>query len=168
MKHCPKCSGNFLKNIVLISKTAVLQGVISMMKGWATVVSWQHGVAILRYDRKNGCGICNSCSNYDTVTLNGLVSESDYLLQVYIDQPLEPGQLVEVGVAERIFLRCAMLLYLVPLMGVMLSGSLLQYWLHNDVFTAFGALLGGALSLMLIRILCHRLSTLNKYQLTIL
>ncbi|HBH6925742.1 TPA: SoxR reducing system RseC family protein, partial [Serratia marcescens] len=33
-----------------------------MMKEWATVVSWQQGVALLRCEPKAGCGSCTARS----------------------------------------------------------------------------------------------------------
>lgn len=135
-----------------------------MMKEWATVVSWQQGVALLRCDRKTGCGNCNARSGCGVPALNELVPETEHPLQVRIDQPLEPGQRVEVGIAEGSLLRSAMLVYLMPLLGMMLGGSLLQYWLGTDAFAALGALLGGGVAFMLVRSLAHRLGKQADYQ----
>ncbi|MCX2958595.1 MAG: SoxR reducing system RseC family protein, partial [Serratia symbiotica] len=107
-----------------------------MMKEWATVVSWQQGVALLSCDRKTGCGNCNASSVCGVPALNELVPETEHPLQVRIDQPLEPGQRVEVGIAEGSLLRSAMLVYLMPLLGKMHGGRLLQYWLATDAFAA--------------------------------
>ena len=104
-----------------------------MMKEWATVVSWQQGVALLRCEPKAGCGSCTARSGCGARALNELVPETEHQLQVRIEQPLEPGQRVEVGIAEGSLLRSAMLVYLTPLLGMMLGGSVLQYWLGTDV-----------------------------------
>ncbi|MGO2158767.1 MAG: SoxR reducing system RseC family protein, partial [Serratia proteamaculans] len=96
--------------------------------------------------------------------LNELVPETEHQLQVRIEQPLEPGQRVEVGIAEGSLLRSAMLVYLTPLLGMMLGGSLLQYWLGTDASAALGALLGGVAAFMLARSLAHRLGEQANYQ----
>ncbi|MCP1064741.1 SoxR-reducing system protein RseC [Serratia symbiotica] len=135
-----------------------------MMKEWATVVSWQRGVALLRCDRKTGCGNCNARSGCCVPALNELVPETKHSLQVRINKPLKPGQRVEVGIAERSLLRSAMLVYLMPLLGMMLGGGLLQYWLGTDAFAALGALLGGGVDFMLVRRLDHHLGKQDDYQ----
>jgi len=135
-----------------------------MMKESATVVSWQQGVALLRCDYKTGCGSCNARSGCGLPALNELVPKTEHPLQVRIDQPLEPGQRVEVGIAEGSLLRSAMLVYLMPLLGMMLGGSLLQYLLGTDAFAALGALLGGGASFMLARSLAYRLGKQVGYQ----
>lgn len=94
-----------------------------MMKEWATVVSWQQGVALLRCEPKAGCGSCTARSGCGARALNELVPETEHQLQVRIEQPLEPGQRVEVGIAEGSLLRSAMLVYLTPLLGMMLGGA---------------------------------------------
>ena len=114
-----------------------------MMKEWATVVSWQQGVALLRCEPKAGCGSCTARSGCGARALNELVPETEHQLQVHIDQPLEPGQRVEVGIAEGSPLRSAMLVYLTPLLGMMLGGTLLQYCFGSDASAAVGAVLGG-------------------------
>ena len=60
-----------------------------MMKEWATVVSWQQGVALLRCEPKAGCGSCTARSGCGARALNELVPETEHQLQVHIDQPLE-------------------------------------------------------------------------------
>ncbi|WP_440481742.1 SoxR-reducing system protein RseC [Serratia marcescens] len=135
-----------------------------MMKEWATVVSWQQGVALLRCEPKAGCGSCTARSGCGARALNELVPETEHQLQVHIVQPLEPGQRVEVGIAEGSLLRSAMLVYLTPLLGMMLGGTLLQYCFGSDASAAVGAVLGGAAAFMLARRLARRLGEQADYQ----
>lgn len=90
--------------------------------------------------------------------------ETEHQLQVHIDQPLEPGQRVEVGIAEGSLLRSAMLVYLTPLLGMMLGGTLLQYCFGSDASAAVGAVLGGGAAFMLARRLARRLGEQAEYQ----
>ncbi|PYB16332.1 SoxR-reducing system protein RseC [Serratia marcescens] len=135
-----------------------------MMKEWARVVSWQQGVALLRCEPKAGCGSCTARSGCGARALNELVPETEHQLQVHIDQPLEPGQRVEVGIAEGSLLRSAMLVYLTPLLGMMLGGTLLQYCFGSDASAAVGAVLGGGAAFMLARRLARRLGEQAEYQ----
>lgn len=135
-----------------------------MMKEWATVVSWQQGVALLRCEPKAGCGSCTARSGCGARALNELVPESEHHLQVQIERPLEPGQRVEVGIAESSLLRSAMLVYMTPLFGVMLGGGLLQWWLGSDSAALFGAVIGGSTAFLVARLLATRLGEQADYQ----
>jgi sigma-E factor negative regulatory protein RseC len=135
-----------------------------MMKEWATVVSWQQGVALLRCEPKAGCGSCTARSGCGARALNELVPESEHHLRLPIAQPLEPGQRVEVGIAEGSLLRSAMLVYMTPLLGVMLGGGLLQWVFGSDSAAALGALLGGGAAFLLARSLAKRLDAQADYQ----
>lgn len=135
-----------------------------MIKEWATVVSWQQGIAVVRYDRKTGCCNCNAGFDCSIPTLNELVPQNEHPLQIPNHQLLKPGQRVEVGIAEGALLRSAMLVYMMPLLGMMLGGILLQYWLGTDAFAALGTLLGGGVAFILVRSLVYRLGKQSKYQ----
>ncbi|MFI8416650.1 SoxR-reducing system protein RseC [Serratia sp. NPDC078593] len=135
-----------------------------MMKEWATVISWQQGVALLRCEPKAGCSSCSARTGCGARALNELVPETEHQLQVHIQQPLEPGQRVEVGIAEGSLLRSAMLVYLTPLLGMILGGSLLQLWQGTDAAAALGALIGGVGAFLLARKLAQRIDEQDAYQ----
>lgn len=116
-----------------------------MMKEWATVISWQNGIALLRCEPHSGCGNCHSRRGCGSHLLNELGPETDHQLQVEISQPLEPGQKVEVGISEGSLLRSASLVYLTPLVGLIAGGALFQSLFLTDAFTALGAILGAGL-----------------------
>lgn len=102
-----------------------------MMKEWATVISWQNGIALLRCEPHSGCGNCHSRRGCGSHLLNELGPETDHQLQVEISQPLEPGQKVEVGISEGSLLRSASLVYLTPLVGLIAGGALFQSLFFN-------------------------------------
>lgn len=135
-----------------------------MMKEWATVVSWQQGVALLRCEPKAGCGSCTARSGCGAQALNELVPETEHHLRLPIAQPLEPGQRIEVGIAEGSLLRSAMLVYMTPLFGVMLGGGLLQWWLGSDAAAVLGAIVGGGAAFMIARVLAKRFDDQAAYQ----
>ncbi|WON75913.1 SoxR-reducing system protein RseC [Serratia sp. UGAL515B_01] len=124
-----------------------------MMKEWATVVSWQQGVALLRCEPKSGCGSCSGRSGCGVHALNELAPGSEHYLQLQIAQPLEPGQRVEIGIAEGSLLRSATLVYMVPLFAVILGGGLLQWLLGSDAAALLGAVLGGMGAFTVVRLL---------------
>ncbi|MDU6138758.1 SoxR-reducing system protein RseC [Bradyrhizobium sp.] len=139
-----------------------------MMKEWATVVSWQQGVALLRCEPKAGCGSCTARSGCGARALNELVPETEHQLQVHIDQPLEPGQRVEVGIAEGSLLRSAMLVYLSPLAGLFVMGGVFQMLFGTDLAAMCGAALGGVGGFWLAKGVSPRLAAREAWQPVIL
>ncbi|WP_145490661.1 SoxR-reducing system protein RseC [Yersinia rohdei] len=139
-----------------------------MMKEWATVISWQNGVALLRCEPHSGCGSCNARSGCGSNLLNELGPESEHQLKVAISQPLEPGQKVEVGISEGSLLRSASLVYLTPLAGLISGGVLFQALLITDAFTALGAVSGAVLGFLLARTLAAKIEGKSDYQPTVL
>ena len=89
-----------------------------MIKEWATVVSWQNGEALVSCDVKASCSSCASRSGCGTRVLNKLGPQTTHTIVVASDVPLEPGQKVELGIAEGSLLGSAMLVYLSPLVGL--------------------------------------------------
>lgn len=139
-----------------------------MMKEWATVISWKNGVALLRCEPHSGCGSCNARSGCGSHLLNELGPESEHQLKIAISQPLEPGQKVEVGISESSLLRSAALVYLTPLVGLIMGGTLFQALFVTDAFTALGAILGAGLGFLLARTVAIKIEGENDYQPTVL
>ncbi|ATA20976.1 RseC/MucC-like positive regulator of sigma(E) [Gibbsiella quercinecans] len=136
-----------------------------MMKEWATVISWQQGVAVLRCEPKaGGCGSCHARTGCGARALNELAPETQHQLQVHIAQPVVPGQRIEVGIAEGSLLRSAMLVYLAPLLGILLGAAMLQWLMGSDSAALLGALVGGGGAFLVVRRLAGRLSAQASYQ----
>ncbi|MCW2481249.1 SoxR-reducing system protein RseC [Candidatus Symbiopectobacterium sp. NZEC135] len=122
-----------------------------MIKEWATVVSWHNGMAELHCEQRSGCSGCQSRKTCGTGLLSELGRSAEQALYVPCEQPLLPGQRVELGISESSLLRSAMLVYLVPLLGLFTGAGLLQSLFANDLAAVLGALLGAALAFILVR-----------------
>ncbi|MCW2488921.1 SoxR reducing system RseC family protein, partial [Candidatus Symbiopectobacterium sp. NZEC127] len=103
-----------------------------MIKEWATVVSWHNGMAELHCEQ-SGCSGCQSRKTCGTGLLSELGRSAEQALYVPCEQPLLPGQRVELGISESSLLRSAMLVYLVPLLGLFTGAGLLQSLFANDL-----------------------------------
>ena len=101
-----------------------------MIKEWATVVSWQNGQALVSCDVKASCSSCASRAGCGSRV-------------VPCDEPLVPGQKVELGIVEGSLLSSALLVYMSPLVGLFLIASLFQLLFASDVAALCGAILGG-------------------------
>ncbi|MDU6411939.1 MAG: SoxR-reducing system protein RseC [Yersiniaceae bacterium] len=135
-----------------------------MMKEWATVISWEKGVALLRCDPQAGCSSCSARGGCGTRTLNKLGPQPAHHLQVEIEQPLEPGQKVELGITEGSLLRSALLVYMTPLAGVLLGGGLMQMGFNSDLFALLGAVIGGTAGFLTARYLAKHTTNEQSYQ----
>lgn len=114
-----------------------------MIKEWATVVSWQNGIALVSCDVKASCNSCASRAGCGSRVLNKLGPQNSHTISVPSDRPLMVGQKVELGIAEGSLLTSAMLVYLSPLVGLFVMGGVFQMLFDTDVAAMCGAVLGG-------------------------
>ena len=91
-----------------------------MIKEWATVVSWENGQALVSCDVKASCSSCASRAGCGSRVLNKLGPQTTHTIVVPCDEPLVPGQKVELGIAEGSLLSSALLVYMSPLVGLFL------------------------------------------------
>ena len=139
-----------------------------MIKEWATVVSWQNGEALVSCDVKASCSSCASRSGCGTRVLNKLGPQTTHTIAVASDVPLEPGQKVELGIAEGSLLSSAMLVYLSPLVGLFLIASLFQVLFGSDLAALSGAILGGVGGFLIARGYSRKLAEREAWQPVIL
>ncbi|MEC5318930.1 SoxR-reducing system protein RseC [Brenneria populi subsp. brevivirga] len=139
-----------------------------MIKEWATVISWQDGVAVLHCEQRSGCGGCQSRSTCGTGLLNQLGAPAEHQLRVPCAQPLQAGQRIELGIAEARLLQSAVMVYLVPLVGLFAGAALLQSLFANEFSAVFGALLGGGLAFLSVKRWARSLGKKGRYQPVIL
>ncbi|AUG99900.1 SoxR-reducing system protein RseC [Pectobacteriaceae bacterium CE70] len=138
-----------------------------MIKEWATVVSWQSGMALVRCEPRSGCGSCQSRTGCESGALKALESPEHQLLIPY-RQPLQSGQRVEIGVAESSLLRSAVLMYLFPLLGLMVGAGVMQALYGNDILSITGALAGVMMSFWAVRLWADKIGENSDYQPVIL
>lgn len=139
-----------------------------MIKEWATVVSWQQGVAVLRCEPLSGCGSCQSRTSCGSGLLSKAGGSAEHELTVNYQQPLVPGQKVEIGIAETSLLQSALLVYLVPLLGLMLGAVLFHAIFASELAAAAGAIIGTAASFWGVHRWSAALANSQRYQPVIL
>lgn len=139
-----------------------------MIKDWATVISWQDGIAVLHCEQRSGCGGCQSRATCGTGLLNQLGAPAEHQLRVPCEQPLQIGQRVELGIAEARLLQSAVMVYFVPLVGLLAGAALLQLLFANELSAILGALLGGGLAFLSVRRWVGHLGKNGRYQPVIL
>ncbi|TKI06779.1 SoxR-reducing system protein RseC [Martelella alba] len=133
-----------------------------MIKAWTTVVCWQRGIAQLRCDQRAGCQGCGSKDLCGAGVLDR--QGTDRHILVRSNQPLVPGQRVEVGISEGSLLRSAMLVYLLPLVGLLGCAAFAQGLFHTDLAAACGGAAGVGGGMWLARVLARRIAVRREYQ----
>jgi len=139
-----------------------------MIKEWATVVSWQEGVALVSCDVKASCNSCASRPGCGSRVLNKLGPQTSHTISVPSEEPLVAGQKVELGIAEGSLLGSAMLVYLSPLVGLFALGGVFQVMFSTDLAAMCGAALGGVGGFLLARGFSSRLAVREAWQPVIL
>jgi len=114
-----------------------------MMREWATVVSWQNGVATLHSEIKTSCSSCSARKGCGSHMLNKLGPKNAHVMKIASAEPLIPGQRIELGIAESSLLSSALLVYMTPLVGLFILAGVFQMLFQSDLAAACGALLGG-------------------------
>lgn len=139
-----------------------------MIKEWATVISWQNGVALVSCDVKASCNSCASRAGCGSRVLNKLGPQTTHTISVPSDQSLVAGQKVELGIAEGSLLGSAMLVYLSPLVGLFALGGLFQVLFGTDLAAMCGGALGGVGGFLLARGFSQKLAEREAWQPVIL
>lgn len=139
-----------------------------MIKEWATVVSWQNGEALVSCDVKASCSSCASRVGCGSRVLNKLGPQTTHTLVVPSDEPLAPGQKVELGIAEGSLLGSALLVYMTPLVGLFLVASVFQMLFGSDLAALSGAVLGGVGGFLIARGYSRKLASREAWQPVIL
>ncbi|WP_140921392.1 SoxR-reducing system protein RseC [Limnobaculum xujianqingii] len=130
-----------------------------MLREWATVIDWQQGIATLRCEQQAGCSSCQSKASCGTRVLNKLGPQVIHDLQIPVEQPLSPGQRVELGIPESGVLLSALLVYMVPLLGILLCSGLFYYGLGSDIAAIIGAIVGGVSGFVIARFYAAKFAT---------
>lgn len=129
-----------------------------MLREWATVIDWREGIATVRCEQRAGCSSCQSKATCGTRVLNKLGPQVIHDLQIPVAQQLSIGQRVELGIPETSVLLSALLVYIVPLLGILLCSSVLYFLMGSDIAAVLGALVGGGLGFIVARFYAARLA----------
>jgi len=113
------------------------------MREWATVVSWNNGIATLHSEIKTSCSSCSARKGCGSHMLDKLGPKNAHVMKVASAEPLAAGQRIELGIAEKSLLSSALLVYMTPLVGLFIVAGLFQALFHTDIAAVSGALLGG-------------------------
>ncbi|KDM92631.1 SoxR reducing system RseC family protein [Photobacterium galatheae] len=143
-----------------------------MMHSLATVVAVERNQITVSCQQQTSCGSCASQNSCGTGVISKVLPGRQHQLTLstkHVHEPIEVGQLVEIGLSERSVLQSALLVYVLPLVCMLLGTLLGQWWFvelagGGEGGVIAGALAGGALGLLLARRRASGLSEQGDYQ----
>jgi sigma-E factor negative regulatory protein RseC len=130
-----------------------------MIREWATVVDWHNGIATLQCDQKSGCSACQSKASCGIRIMNDAQTHRKLEFKLPIEQYLTVGQKVEIGISEANLLYSALLIYFVPIIGLILGAALTHWFIGENFAVIVGALAGGGLGFFAAK---HQAKTLER------
>ncbi|MBV1931818.1 MAG: SoxR reducing system RseC family protein [Porticoccaceae bacterium] len=138
-----------------------------MIKETTTIVDvephylWVEGV------QRSTCGSCTAragCGQRLLACVQARTSRVRVLLSATDTTHYRVGEDIEIGIPDDVVVKGSLLIYLLPLLGLMSSAGLVDYWFHREVFTVGAAvvgLLGGGLVVRAVSLLLSKDSRLQ-------
>lgn len=131
----------------------------------AVVVSYQAGIAQVRFQPKTACGGCVEQKGCGVSALSSLTGEKQpYLFQIQSFVPLKAGQWVEVGLPERSLLTSVFWLYVIPLLALLASTFASEYLLNGEGWRTLFIFSTSAIALIGVRWYSKKLQHRAGYQ----
>lgn len=135
-----------------------------MMREWATVVAWQDGIATLSCNQSSACSSCSASSACGFQILNKMKRSHVIEFDLPIEQALQVGQRVEIGINEVNVLHSAFWIYFIPLFGLLIGAIIANGLIGGNLITMLGALMGGVSSFFFAKRYVSRLEQQRFYQ----
>lgn len=122
-----------------------------MIEQEARVTELQGDQALVAISRQSACGSCAAKSGCGTSVVASLFPQRSQQLRVTNTQGAEPGDRVVIGLPESGLQRASLLLYGVPLLGLLAGAAAGQQWGGSELRSILGGLLGVSLGLLYVR-----------------
>lgn len=122
-----------------------------MIEQEARVTALDGDHALVTVVQQSACGSCAAKSGCGTSVVASLFPQRQQQLRVANTQQARVGDRVMVGLPEDGLQRASLLLYGVPLLGLLLGATTGQSWGGSELHAILGGLLGASLGLWFVR-----------------
>lgn len=133
------------QSTVVIATLCPVLAVPTLIKETAKVlaVDAPGGELLLEGIQRSACGTCSArmgcghrlLARLKTPTIRAVIAADDAF-------DYAPGQYVEVGIQEDLIVRASLMLYLVPLVGLLFGAGLADYWQGSEWLTMGAGVIG--------------------------
>lgn len=108
----------------------------------ATVVEYRDGIAIVQCYAKNSCGGCAAQSACGTKALSALAGEKIApRFQINVNEDLQVGDRIKLGLAENTLLKSVFLIYGIPLFVLVITAVGFSQFFANELMVLLTMLL---------------------------
>ena len=120
-----------------------------MITETATVTKIDGRQVEIEMQRQSVCGGCELNSGCGTGAIGRLLGRRNKPLKIFNQMKLMPGDQVVIGIRERAYLNASLIIYGLPLLGLIVGG-LLSQWIfgESDLIALIGAAIGLSFSLI--------------------
>lgn len=102
----------------------------------ASVLHYYNGIARIQCFAKSGCGSC-AVKGCGSKALSGLAGEKlAPQFELSVNQPLQKGDLIEIGILEQSLLQSVLWLYALPLIVLIVATLLFSTLFENELLVA--------------------------------
>ncbi len=113
-----------------------------MIEEQAVITKQDGDLVTLEIERQTACSLCGQTRGCGNATWGKLLGHDQHRVEVKNTLGAKVGDLVMVGLEEKIVLNAAMFLYVLPL-AAMLIGALIAHWTwHADLAVMMGSVAG--------------------------
>lgn len=138
---------------------------MSMLKEKAVVISYEAGIAQVRFQPVKSCSGCGEQQGCGVSALSALTGEPTHcIFSVPSLMPLKAGQQVEIGLPERSLFVSIFWLYVVPLIVLLASTILSEKLGITEGLRLLVIIISTALSFLLVRFYSNKLHQRTAYQ----
>ncbi len=113
-----------------------------LIREYGTVAEVTLGGVWVHTLRQSGCQSCSSQGNCGVSVLSGVLNRRHHRVWAATDVPLSVGDQVQLVLPARALVQASLLMYLLPLLGLMLGAVLGQQLFSSDGASILGAVLG--------------------------
>lgn len=145
-----------------------------MIEEKAIVVSTSEKFAQVQTQRRTACGVCAAQSGCGTSLLSKVFGNKRSSLSVLKTVNAKPGDQVVIGLEEQVLVKISLVVYLVPLLGLILSAVVGKVGaeeldiLSPELVSIFSGLIGLLIALSWVRRFMRSIQTDRSYQAVIL
>ena len=122
-----------------------------MIEETALVLEVREQQALLQTQRKSACQACSVKSGCGTSTLTKVVGKRSSQFVVENTLNLQAGDQVVVAIDENALVQGSLLIYLLPLVLMLLAGTLAEFLFASESVTILFSIAGFVLSLIAVR-----------------
>lgn len=118
-----------------------------MIEEQAVITKQQDGFVTLEIERASACALCGQKRGCGNATWGKLLGHDQHSVAVKNTLDAKVGDLVMVGLEEKVVLNAAMFLYAIPLAGLFIGALIMHWTLTTDLSVMIGAGIGLAVGL---------------------